>query len=236
LAEQLVRASQAAKPKDAQAQQLIARLAGWDGRAPADSVETAFVEYTRRTLLRELLEPHLGPKMALYEWRDAVFVEKVLTERPARWLPPKFKSYDDLLMASADQGVTSLGRDARKAETSAWRWGRLNALVMLHPLGRWGLQQRLLGVGPMEQPGTVYCIRAAQSSHGPTMRFVADLGEWDNSLMNITLGESGQYGSPHYRDQFSAWFEGRSLAAPFSEAAEEKARANRLRLLPATPH
>jgi len=236
LAEQLVRASQTATPKDAQAQQLIARLAGWDGRAPADSVETAFVEYTRRALLRNLLEPHLGPKIVLYDWRDAVFVEKVLTERPARWLPPGFKSYDELLMASADQGLAGLARATAKTETSAWRWGSLNALIMLHPLGRSGLQKRLLSVGPMDQPGTVYCIRAAQPSHGPAMRFVADLGDWDNSLMNITLGESGQYGSPHYRDQFSAWLEGRGLPAPFSDAAEEKAHVHQLRLLPATPH
>ena len=236
LAEQLVRASKAAKPNDPRAAALIARLAGWDGRALAESVETAFLEFTRRALLRNLLEPHLGPAMALYEWRDAVFLEKVLTERPARWLPANFPSYDALLMACADQAAAGLASATKKPEASAWRWGRLNALVMLHPLGRSGLWQKLLSVGPREQPGTLYCIRAAQPSHGPAMRFVADLSDWDNSLMNVTLGESGQSGSPHSRDQFSAWFEGRGLPAPFSDAAEEKARVHRLRLLPAAAH
>ena len=233
LAEQLVRASQTAQPKDELAKALLARLPGWDGRAQAGSVETAFVEFARRALLRNLLFPYLGEETALYEWRDAVFLEKALRERPARWLPPRFHSYDELLMASADQAVERLSRATKSSDSSAWRWGRLNALVMLHPLGRSGWRQWLLSIGPIEQSGTVYSVKAAQPSHGPAMRFVADLSDFDNSLMNITLGQSGQYGSPHYRDQFSAWFEGRGIPAPFSDAAEEKARAHRLRLLPA---
>ena len=233
LAEQLVRASQAAQPRNERAKALLARLPAWDGRAQADSVETAFVEYTRRALLRNLLRPYLGEETALYEWRDAVFLEKVLRERPARWLPGNFRGYDELLMASADQAVERLTLETKSAESSAWRWGRLNALVMLHPLGRSGWRERLLGIGPLEQSGTMYTVKAAQPSHGPTMRFVADLSDFDKSLMNITLGESGQYG-PHYLDQFSYWFEGRGIPAPFSDAAEEKIRTHRLRLLPAT--
>jgi len=232
LAEQLVRVSTTAQPKEAKARELTARLAGWDGRAQAASVETTFVEYTRQALLRNILQPHLGRATTLYEWRDAVFLEKALRERPASWLPEEFQSYDELLLASADQAARLLSEDTKQAESSAWRWGRANALVMRHPLGRSGWRARLLNIGPTEQPGTVYSIRAAQPSHGPAMRFVADLSDFDNSLMNITLGESGQYGSPHYRDQFSAWFEGRGLLAPFSDAAEEKVRAHRLRLLP----
>ncbi len=236
LAEQLVQANQVAKPKDEHAKALIARLAGWDARAQADSVETAFVEYTRRALMRNLLRPWLGEETGLYDWRDAVFLEKVLRERPVRWLPAEFHSYDELLMASADQAVERLTRDAKSSDSSAWHWGRLNALVMPHPLGRSGWRQWLLSIGPIEQAGTVYTVKAAQPSHGPAMRFVADLADFDNSLMNITLGQSGQYGSRNYRDQFSAWFEGRGIAAPFSDAAEEKTRAHRLRLLPVTAH
>ncbi len=231
LAEQLVRASQAAQPRNERAKALLARLPAWDGRAQADSVETAFVEFTRRALLRNLLRPYLGEETALYEWRDAVFLEKVLRERPVRWLPGNFRGYDELLMASADQAVERLTQETKSA---AWRWGRLNALVMLHPLGRSGWRERLLSIGPLEQSGTAYTVKAAQPSHGPAMRFVADLSDFDKSLMNITLGESGQYGSRHYLDQFSYWFEGRGIPAPFSDAAKEKIRAHRLRLLPPT--
>jgi acyl-homoserine lactone acylase PvdQ len=50
--------------------------------------------------------------------------------------------------------------------------------------------------------------------------------------MEIPTGESGQYGSPHYRDQFAEWFAVRGIPAAFSIAAEDAARAHRLMLLP----
>jgi len=69
--------------------------------------------------------------------------------------------------------------------------------------------------------------------HGPAMRMVSDLANFDNSFMEITTGESGQAASPYDRDQFQEWFHGRGIPAPFSEAAEEKTRAHRLTLVPA---
>jgi penicillin G amidase len=69
--------------------------------------------------------------------------------------------------------------------------------------------------------------------HGPAMRFVADLSNFDQSLMEIPTGESGQYASPYYRDQFVEWFDGRGIPTAFSNAAEDGARAHRLTLLPA---
>ncbi|HJY88319.1 MAG TPA: penicillin acylase family protein, partial [Candidatus Acidoferrales bacterium] len=236
LAEQLVRASQAARPGDDRTKTLLSRLPGWDGCARADSIETSFLEYARRMLLRNLLRPYLGAETTLYEWREAVFLERVLRERPARWLPANFHSYDELLMASADEAVDALTKDTGSPDASEWRWGRQNALRILHPLGRSGWRERLLSIGPLEQSGTSHSVKAMQASHGPAMRFVADLSNFDNSLMELTLGESGQYGSPHYRDQFVVWFEGRSIVQPFSDAAQEKSRVHRLRLLSPPGH
>jgi penicillin amidase len=63
---------------------------------------------------------------------------------------------------------------------------------------------------------------------------VADLSDWDKSFMEITTGESGQLGSEHYSDQFSAWLAGRPLPAPFSDAAVQSATVHTLRLQPAS--
>jgi len=37
------------------------------------------------------------------------------------------------------------------------------------------------------------------------------LGNWDNSLWNLLVGESGHRASWHYKDQFDAWYYGDSL-------------------------
>jgi penicillin amidase len=104
---------------------------------------------------------------------------------------------------------------------------------MPHPLGRSGWLHAFLSIGPLPGDGTVDTVKAMGHLHGPAMRFVADLANFDNSLAEVSTGESGQYGSRHYRDQFNEWFAGRPIASPFSEAAEERARVHRLRLEPA---
>ena len=244
LADALLQAVKTKQPADARAQRLIAQLAGWDARATSDSAETSFVEYTRRAIFVRLLQPYLGDEVTKYElweplsvygdvwWRDKVFLENVLRERPAAWLPSGFANYDELLMVSADDAVAALQRQTGQATESAWNWGRLHPLDMVHPLGRAGLLHRMLSVGPYEQGGTIDTVRAMGVGHGPAMRFVADLANFDGSLMEIPTGESGQYGSPYYRDQFVEWFAGRGIPAAFSVAGEDAMRAHRLTLLP----
>jgi penicillin amidase len=61
---------------------------------------------------------------------------------------------------------------------------------------------------------------------------VANTADWDNSIMLITGGESGQPGSEHYRDQFPYWFESKAIYGQFSDAAEAKAKRHTLTLKP----
>jgi penicillin G amidase len=244
LASALLQAAQAKQPADARTQQLIANLAGWDARATVDSVATSFVEYTRRAIFVRLLQPYLGDAVTKYElwepqsvyndvwWRDKVFLENILQARPAAWLPSAFANYDELLMASADDAVAALQKQTGQAAESGWNWGRLHPMDMVHPLGRAGLLHGLLSIGPYEQGGTIDTVRAMGAGHGPAMRFVADLSNFDQSLMEIPTGESGQYASPDYRDQFTEWFAGRGIPAAFTTAAKDGARAHRLVLLP----
>jgi penicillin amidase len=246
LAGMLIRAGNADRPRDWRTQQLIAKLQSWDARATADSVETSLVEYTRHAFFRHLLAPYLGDEVTKYElwepqsvyndvwWRDKVFLENVLRERPATWLPSGFASYDELLMTSADEAVAALQKQTGSSDEAAWNWGRLHLLDMIHPLGRSGSLHGSLSIGPYPQSGTVDTVRAMGVGHGPAMRFVADLSNFDQSLMEIPTGESGQYASPYYRDQFAEWFAGRGIPAPFSAAAEASIRIHTLTLVPAS--
>jgi penicillin amidase len=64
------------------------------------------------------------------------------------------------------------------------------------------------------------------------MRFVANPGNWDDSLMLIPGGQSGQLGSSHYSDQFRYWYEGTPIVAPFSDSAQSATRKHTLTLKP----
>jgi penicillin amidase len=129
--------------------------------------------------------------------------------------------------------VSQIEKATRESDPAHWTWGRMHPLEIPHPLGRGGALRGALSIGPYETGGTVDTVKAMGVGHGPAMRFVADLSNFDNSLMEITTGESGQYASPYFRDQFPEWFDGRGIPAPFSEATADKMRAHRLFLLPA---
>ncbi len=229
---QLLEAAKTVKPKDARAQKLLDGLKDWNGIADANSPEVPFLEGVRRAALRLILQPYLGTDTGLYEWRSVAFLQKMLTDRPAKWLPPQYKTYDELLAAAADESVAKMAAETHSEKIDDWPWKRFDSLDMLHPLGRDGLLKRLLSITGKAQSGTQYSVRAATRHHGPAMRFIADLSDWDHSILLLPAGQSGQPGSSHYSDQFSYWFEGKEILAPFSDAAELAVRRHLLTLQP----
>jgi penicillin G amidase len=232
LAEQLLAAGKTVKAKDPRAQRLIDGLKDWNGIAHANSSETSFLFAVRNSALRLVLEPVLGEDTGLYQWRSTTFLQNTLTDRPSKWLPTAYKTYDELLVAAADDAVKRLAENSKSERADDWGWKRFNSLDMFHPLGRDGLLKTFLSITGKPQSGTIYSVRAASKTHGPAMRFVANPANWDESLLLIPSGESGQPGSSHYSDQFSYWYEGKPILAPFSDAAEAKAKRHTLTLKP----
>jgi len=232
LAEQLVAANRNAQPKDERARKLIQQLKDWNGIAEANLPLIGFLHWTRRCALDLLLEPYLGNDTLLYQWRSMSFLQAILTDRPSKWLPATFKSYDELLAASADRAVGKLEEATKSPRIEDWAWKNLDSLEMKHPIGQEGLLRALFSITGKPQSGTVYSVRAATKTHGPAMRLVANPANWDESIMLIPSGQSGQLGSSHYSDQFSYWYEGKPILAPFSDQAEATARKHTLTLKP----
>ena len=232
VAEQLLAANRSAQPKDGRASRLIQQLKDWNGIADANSSVVAFLHWTRRCALDLLLEPYLGTDTNLYQWRSMNFLQNVLTDRSSKWLPPAFKSYDELLAAAADRAVAKLEELSKSTHVEDWTWNHFNSLDMKHPIGQEGLLKWFFSITGKPQAGTVYSVRAATKTHGPAMRFVANPANWDESILVIPAGQSGQLGSSHYSDQFSYWYDGKPIFAPFSDQAEAAAVKHTLVLKP----
>lgn len=242
LADYLKEAYATQKPQDSRTEELVRQLDRWNGRATQDSLAMAFLEFTRRGLRRRILEEKLGKETGVYRWwRAEVFIQQVLQERPAQWLPKPFsgagsasEGYDRFLIQSADDAVREMEQESGRKRIVDWEWGRFMQLKMFHPLGQTGLPRRHLSLGPIPQAGSAFTVKQTGVVIGPAMRFVADLANFDNSLMNLTTGQSGQYLSRYYKNQFPQWYEGRGIASVFSEAAWKNAREHRLTLRPST--
>ena len=64
--------------------------------------------------------------------------------------------------------------------------------------------------------GHATTVKQTTRTLGPSMRFVASPGNWDDSVLTLTTGESGQVLSRHYRDQWEAYRDGQGLPLEFS--------------------
>jgi acyl-homoserine lactone acylase PvdQ len=58
--------------------------------------------------------------------------------------------------------------------------------------------------------GSTTTIKQTTRVLAPSMRLNADLGDWERSLLNIQIGQSGQPLSSHYKDQWDDYYNGRS--------------------------
>jgi len=234
LAKQLIAAAGKQPPSSPDAQFAVGVLKGWDGEARADSAATLVLEVTRRALLGRILKSKLGEDLSGYRWpMSTIFLQNVLEQNLAQWLPGGDNDFNMTLMKSLDEGVRQIPSLVHSQDHAAWRWGDTIPLTFQHPLsggspflGRW------LDVGPFPQAGTGTTVKQTSPHLGPSMRMVVDFSDLDQSVQNITLGESGQFSSPYYRDQFSAWYEGKSFPMLFSDAAVEKGTAHKLVLEP----
>ena len=235
LAAHLVAAGAAVSgPHPPERAQALAMLKEWDGAMRVELAAPLIVTTVRSQLMEALLRPHLGDDWRQYSWFNApLFLENVLVERPARWLPEGVESYDALLIAALDRALNQLRRETRIANLQGMRWGDQWVVRFAHPVGeRLPVLRRWFSVGGVPQSGGPHSVKQTHRMAGVSQRFVVNFADLDRTLMNITLGQSGHVASPHYRDQFRAWLEVRSFPAPFSDAAVERAARHRLHLLP----
>ena len=234
LAKRLLAAAGQQPPSSPEPRFALSVLRDWDGEARADSAATLVLEVTRHALLVRILKSKLGDSLSEYHWpMSTIFLQNVLEQNLSRWLPPGDTDFNMTLMRSLDEGIRQIPALVHSQNHAAWRWGDTIPLTFHHPLsGGLPLLGRWLDVGPFPQAGTGTTVKQTTPHLGPSMRMVVDFSDLDQSVQNITLGESGQVLSPYYRDQFSAWYDGRSFPMLFSDAAVEKGAVHKLVLEP----
>jgi penicillin amidase len=148
-------------------------------------------------------------------------VERILRDRPAQW----FRDYDQLILRCFVDAMEE-GRRLQGRNPEAWHYGYYLETNLTHPVlgtSDWLKYIPTLGryfrinVGAVPMSGSAFTVKQTTKRLGPSMRFVADVANWDSSLMNITLGQSGQIFSWHYSDQWERYYTGRSFALPFQK-------------------
>lgn len=215
-------------------------LRQWNGQMDANSAAPTIASAARTELKRLLLEPKLGAappdakpgpdvNWKSYHWlMETVWLENVLSRQSPQWLPSGYNSYDDLLASALDKAV-----EKAPADLNSWKWGMANSVTIQNPvLGRIPVLRRWTGPGEKPQSGSGYTVKASGRDYGPSERFTADLSNLDDSTLNLVTGQSGNFLSPYYMDQWQAWYTGYTFPLPFSSSAVKKNGVHRMILQP----
>ncbi|MBZ5611932.1 MAG: penicillin acylase family protein [Acidobacteriia bacterium] len=216
LARQVVAAYDRTKPANSNLQDAIAVLRSWNGQMEKQTPAPMLISMVYQELKKRIAESAAPGKSDFYAPLIApAVVEKILRQNGQGW----FQDRDALLIRSLTQAIQE-GRNSQGSNVKRWDYGKFNELTIKHPVGdRLPLVGGYFNIGPVEMSGSSTSIKQTTQLLGPSMRFVADLSDWDHSLNNLTIGESGQILSSHYKDQWGAYYVGRSFPMQFDHVA-----------------
>ena len=186
----------------------------WTGRASPDSVAYRLVRAFRTTLVRDVMMALTAPARELepaFDYSRSLRGEgpvwQLVTERPLHLLHPKYKSWDEQILASVDAAIVELTEGGRPLGERTW--GEANRTQILHPLASaipyFG---RHLNMPEDPLPGDVYTPRASSPRTGPSQRMVVSPGRESEGILHVPTGQSGHPLSPHFGDQYRAWLNG----------------------------
>jgi len=236
LRDQILAASAGQKPSASNVLEAIDRLRSWDGRMTPDSQAASIIHETLETLTQRLLEPHLGSELFTeykHTWPGRTHsVEMILGDRPARWLPDDYGSYDELLLESLTEALDRLRARFRTARQEKWAWGKIHSLRFpwlidrifdaggAVPLG--GDDYTVNVAHPTSSPDVQLIVRSISGdakelgkiladpesldvAGGPCLRMIVDFADLERSVYVLDRGQSEHPRSPHHRDQLPLW-------------------------------
>ena len=206
---------------DAASKETLTTLKSWDGRTSSDSKAALLVVEIRRAFLKRVLNGTLGEDKANnYRWSmQNSFIDWLAREKPAEWLPKSFPDYKSLLKESDLSARESLTKKFG-ADEANWIYGKNGKFTFSHPLAVVPFIGSAFAIPSFDIYGgfSTPNVGAAVS-----MRHVTSPGDWDSTRHGITLGQSGDPKSSHFKDQLDNWKIGATPVFPFSKSAVEKA-------------
>jgi penicillin amidase len=140
-------------------------------------------------------------------------IEALLRSRPTGWVADS--DWDKWLLQNF-QAALQDGRRRQGTPVSKWRWGQLLQWKFAHPVGKQlPIADRFFDIGPVEMSGSGTTVKQTTGTIGPSERMVVDFGDREGSGQNLPTGESGFVASGHYKDQWPAYYVGKSFPMEF---------------------
>ena len=218
----------------------VESLMSWDGRMDVDS--------TAATLFARMMMA-LGEAVGADEAaRDGLGASPLGPEEVLRLLVGGLDEswWDDVGSAGEQTRAEILQRVIEDLDVldHPQPWGEVHQVIFEHPLawipGAGRMVSDSWSRGPFRAAGGNVTVNAHYWSAWqpfkvttvPAMRFITEVGNWDDTLLGLPAGQSGRPWSAHYADQIEGWLAGDPRPFPFSSEAVRRSAVAWLELLP----
>ena len=214
LAGQLVGAYQKRNAHNPGLDGAVGLLRVWNGQMDKDLAAPFLVTLAYQHVRRAVAENASAATGLAYEFNMApAVVERLLRERPAGW----FGDYDEMLLRALADAVEE-GRRMQGRDPTRWHYGDYLRIAINNPvLHQVPLAGKYFDIGPVPMSGSSTTVKQTTQALEPSMRMNADLGDWERSLFNIPIGQSGQILSSHYKDQWEDFYNARSYPMQYGK-------------------
>lgn len=242
MAPRLLALAKRIEPASSDARRALDLLGSWDGNVGADSVAATIYEswmshHLGSALIARIVPP-AGRKLLGLGSPDATLD---VLEQPGDMLGDRPDALIGAILSESLEATLDDLRERLGPDMNRWQWGRLHKMTLDHALAPRGgpdLAQRMR-IGPVALGGSgttpamaLYRGTGFAVVHGPSVRLVIDVGDWDKSLFVNMPGQSGDPDDPHYRDHLPGWLDGRFQPLVFSREAVMKSAERIIRLEP----
>jgi penicillin G amidase len=212
LARKIVTAYDHAKPAKPDLREAVALLRSWNGQMEKETAAPLLVTLTYEQLKKRVVQAAWSGSTDVYQsFMAPAAIQNVVDSNGRLFFGDTNQALLDALEAAIEEGRRAYGSNLAR-----WDFGRYNLLTIKHPVGsRLPLIGTYFNIGPVEMSGSSTTIKQTSLELGPSTRFIADLANWDGSLNSLDIGQSGQILSRHYKDQWDAYYVGRSFPMQF---------------------
>jgi penicillin amidase len=236
-----------ARSSNADAQRVKKTLSQWNFKMEADSVGACLFEMTVRNMMENIFKDELGEELFQKYLETTVFppraIRMLVRKGSSSWFDdintPNEETIDDIIFKSMEQTIQQLNNEIGNDENK-WVWGKVHPLTFEHVLGKKKPLDRLFNIGPFPMEGNHLTVNKRQypyknpydATSGVSYRMIVDFSNMSVSQRVLPTGESGQLGSPHYKDQIDLYLSGRYRPAWLERTHVEKHAEGTLLLTP----
>jgi penicillin amidase len=232
---------------DDEARQARDILSKWDFMMTKNSVAACIFEMTYLRMMTNIFGDELGEGLLDKYLETVLFPPRAIRVMLKKGRSPWFDDVDtsknenmsDIIEKSLRQTFADL-KSMIGDDMAKWTWGYIHTLTFEHVLAKKKPLDLIFNIGPFSVSGSHLTINKRQYAYtnpyqvnlGVSQRMIVDLGNIGDALHVLPTGESGQLGSPHYKDQIALYLNGEYHPVWTDRQELEKHRQGTLTLQP----